>query len=74
MKRKNPDTNDVFHRGDTRLDGYVFFAYTKRRRSDGHFIEIWLNPLASERATVNDRQRKRHKAHGDTVRHATTDA
>lgn len=65
MKRKNPATGEHFRRGETREDGYVFFAYTKRMKTSGTFIEIWLKPECSDRATVNDRERKRKKSRGD---------
>lgn len=74
MKRKNPSTDQFFRRGDIRHDGYVFFAYTNKQRSDGYFVEIWLRPDASQRATTNDRQRKRDKAHGNRGQHAAAHA
>lgn len=74
MRRKNPETGKFFQRGDLRPDGFVFFAYTNRIKSNGQFIEIWLSPEASNRATTNDRQRKRQKAHGNSLRHASSDA
>jgi hypothetical protein len=68
MKRLNTDTLLPFRRGDTRDDGYVFFAYTNRVKGDGHFVEIWLSPESSTKALVNDRKRKRLKAHGNRSR------
>lgn len=72
MKRKNTETGKFFRRGDRRRDGYIFFAYTNKRKSDGYFVEIWLRPEASERATANDRQRKRQKAHGNRLGYTAT--
>lgn len=66
MKRINETTGSTFRRGDVRHDGYVFFAYTKRLKTNGYFIEIWLRPEASHRAKEADRQRhgnRRHNAH-----------
>ena len=65
MRRVNPITGDRFHRGDTREDGFVFFAYTKTLRADGTFKEIWLSPESSARATKGDRDRKRKKRGGN---------
>lgn len=61
MKRINPETGCCFRRGDTRHDGYVFFAYTNLVKSDGHFKEIWLRPEVSERVRLKDRDNKRVK-------------
>ena len=44
MKRPNPDTQDLFVRGDIREDGYRFYKYTAVLRRDGTFKEIWLHP------------------------------
>lgn len=74
MKRLNASTNQPFRRGDTRSDGYVFFAYTNKKKSSGYFIEIWLKPESSVKATVNDRQRKRLKALGNRSHHASANA
>ena len=43
MKRLNPLTNQFFKFGDTRKDGRIFYAYTKRIKKDGYFVESWLN-------------------------------
>lgn len=74
MKRVDPITNRPFRRGDVRHDGFVFFAYTNKRKADGNFVEIWLRPDASERALVSDRERKRAKANGNRKHHARPDA
>lgn len=74
MKRINPETNAFFRRGDVRHDGYVFFAYTNRKKAGGHFVEIWLNPEASTRALVNDRKRHRQKANGNRSPDARTNS
>lgn len=67
MKRMNPSTQELFKRGDVRQDGYVFFAYTNRRKGDGLFVEIWLKPESSKKATLRDRDRKRKKRNGHRV-------
>jgi hypothetical protein len=74
MKRHNPNTKTPFRRGDVRHDGYVFFAYTNKRKADGHFVEIWLSPQASDKATANDRARKRLKARGNRRQDAAANA
>lgn len=66
MMRSNPTTGQRFHRGDEREDGFVFFAYTNKVKSDGYFKEIWLSPGASRKALVGDKMRKR-KARGHRV-------
>ena len=72
MKRINENTQQPFRRGDVRHDGLIFFAYTNRKKRDGHFVEIWLRPEASHRALVNDRQRHRQKTHGNRGKDTTT--
>ncbi len=69
MKRLNPATNQLFKKGETREDGFVFFTYVKTQKLDnGFFKEKWLSPEAAERQwaaikkAVNDWQVKRHKA------------
>lgn len=74
MKRLNPETNVHFRRGDLRKDGYIFFAYTNKRKLDGFFKEIWLSPGASQRALLNDRKRKKTKRHGPSSNDANTNA
>lgn len=74
MKRINPQTNSQFRRGDLRMDGYIFFAYTNKRKLDGFFKEIWLSPGASQRALLNDRTRKKTKRHGTSSDNANTHA
>lgn len=65
MRRNNPKTLQPFRRGDIRLDGFVFFAYTNKKKSCGYFKEIWLSPQASERAKERDRRLKKLKHSGD---------
>lgn len=72
MKRLNPETNTIFRRGDVRQDGYIFFAYTNKRKLDGYFKEIWLSPGASQRALINDRMRKKVVRHGSSSNNANT--
>jgi hypothetical protein len=71
MMRLNPSTNERFHRGDLRGDGFVFFAYTNKLKADGYFKEIWLSPSASSRATHGDKIRKR-RARGSRVKYTDT--
>jgi hypothetical protein len=61
MKRLNPTTNQPFRRGDVREDGYVFFNYTTKMKSDGFFMERWLSVDASEKAKQKDKDKKRDK-------------
>lgn len=72
MKRINTTTGTHFRRGDVRQDGMVFFAYTNRKRRDGHFVEIWLRPEASDRAMARDRLRHKKRTNGDSLGHAGT--
>jgi hypothetical protein len=45
MKRINPNTNQIFKRGDVREDGLIFKAYAmKRVRKNGYFVELWASP------------------------------
>lgn len=68
MKRLNPHTNQPFKRGDVREDGYVFFNYTTKVKSDGFFMERWLSAEASEKAKQKDKDKKREKYERKTDR------
>jgi hypothetical protein len=68
MKRTNPTTQLPFKRGDVREDGYVFFNYTTKIRSDGFFMERWLSVDASEKAKLKDRDAKKSKYQRKTNR------
>lgn len=70
MKRINKHSGQPFKRGDVREDGYVFFNYTAKIRSDGFFMERWLSPEASEKAKTYDKTTKRSKYQKKTNRHA----
>lgn len=70
MKRTNPSTQLPFKRGDVREDGFVFFNYTSKIKSDGFFLERWLSPVASEKAKAQDKTTKRSKYKKKTTRHA----
>jgi hypothetical protein len=59
MKRLNPTTKEPFKRGDVREDGYVFFNYTTKIKSDGFFMERWLSPESSNKAKSQDKEYKR---------------
>lgn len=61
MKRLNPNTNEPFKRGDVRQDGFVFFNYTAKLKSDGFFLERWLSPEVSEKRKAKDRNSKKAK-------------
>jgi hypothetical protein len=68
MKRLNPTTKEPFKRGDVREDGYVFFNYTTKLKSDGYFMERWLSAAASEKAKQKDKDKKREKYERKTDR------
>jgi hypothetical protein len=68
MKRLNPTTKEPFKRGDVREDGYVFFNYTTKVKSDGFFMERWLSVDASEKAKQKDKDKKREKYERKTDR------
>ena len=70
MKRLNPDTNEPFKRGDVRHDGFVFFNYTARLKSDGFFLERWLSPAVSEKRREKDRNSKKAKYQRKSQRHS----
>ena len=70
MKRINKHSGQPFKRGDTREDGFVFFNYTAKIRSDGFFMERWLSPEASEKAKAQDKTTKRSKYQKKTNRHS----
>jgi len=61
MKRINPHTNKPFCLGDEREDGFIFYGYTNRLRSNGTFIEIWLNPTSIHAIREKDLARKKAK-------------
>jgi hypothetical protein len=70
MKRLNPDTNEPFKRGDVRHDGYVFFNYTSKVKTDGFFLERWLHPDVSEKRKAKDRIVKKEKYQRKSQRHS----
>jgi hypothetical protein len=70
MKRQNPSTQQPFKRGDVREDGFVFFNYTARLKSDGFFMERWLSPDASQKAKAKDKAIKKAKYQKKTDRHS----
>lgn len=49
MKRLNPSTNEIFKRGDSREDGYRFWSYTNRLKTNGFFVEQWYSPETYEK-------------------------
>ena len=49
MRRLNPDTNELFKRGDWRDDGFRFWGYSKKlSKKTGLCIEFWRSPEAYE--------------------------
>jgi len=50
MKRLNPITGIKFKKGDTRKDGYLFWTYLKKIKTNGFFKEHWLSPEAFKKA------------------------
>lgn len=68
MKRLNSNTNQPFKRGDVREDGYIFFNYTTKLKSNGFFMERWLSPEASDKAKNKDKTLKREKYERKTDR------
>lgn len=70
MKRLNPNTNQPFKRGDTREDGFVFFNYTGKLKSNGFFQERWLSVEVSEKVKNKDKQKKRDLYKRKSERHA----
>lgn len=70
MKRTNPKTKLPFKRGDLREDGYVFFNYTSKLKSDGFFLERWLNPESSEAVKTKDKLKKKATYQRKSDRHS----
>ena len=70
MKRLNPNTNQPFKRGDTREDGFVFFNYTGKLKSNGFFQERWLSVEVSNKVKNKDKQKKREQYQRKSNRHA----
>lgn len=70
MKRLNPNTNQPFKRGDMREDGYVFFNYTGKLKSNGFFQERWLSVEVSEKIKNKDKETKRKLYQRKSERHA----
>lgn len=68
MKRLNPNTNQPFKRGDVREDGFIFFNYTTKLKSDGFFMERWLSVEASTKAKEKDKTAKKAKYQRKTNR------
>lgn len=59
-----------FKRGDTREDGFVFYNYTNQVKSDGFFLERWLNPQSSDKIKDKDKATKKANYKRRTERHA----
>ena len=59
-----------FKRGDTREDGFVFYNYTNQIKSDGFFLERWLNPQSSDKIKDKDKAAKKANYKRRTERHA----
>jgi hypothetical protein len=70
MKRINKHTGTFYKRGDTREDGFVFYNYTNQVKSDGFFLERWLNPQSSDKIKDKDKAAKKANYKRRTERHA----
>lgn len=70
MKRNNPATNQPFKRGDTREDGFVFFNYTGKLKSNGFYQERWLSVEVSNKMKDKDRAKKKAQYQRKTNRHS----
>lgn len=70
MKRLNPHSGMPFKRGDTREDGFVFFNYTNKLKSNGFFQERWLSVEVSNKVKDKDKQKKREQYQRKSDRHA----
>lgn len=70
MKRPNPKTKLPFKRGDIREDGYVFFNYTSKLKTNGFFLERWLNPESSEAIKAKDKIKKKAAYQRKSNRHS----
>ena len=44
LRRINPETNELFKRGETTSDGSVFLGYDSNLKKDGYFVEKWKRP------------------------------
>ena len=52
MRRLNPDTGEIFKRGEYRDDGFRFWGYSKKKNLKGkYFIEFWRCPFKFENET-----------------------
>ena len=43
-RRTNPDTGELFRKGDTLPDGSVFLSYDSNKNNENIFIEKWKRP------------------------------
>lgn len=59
-----------FKRGDTREDGFVFFNYTGKLKSNGFYQERWLSVEVSNKMKDKDRAKKRDAYKRKSERHA----
>jgi hypothetical protein len=67
MKRTNPQTGNLFHLGDLREDGRMFYGYTNRKKGNGFFVEIWIKPESRQSIRLKDLARKKNKKHDNPV-------
>ena len=65
MKRLNPITSEPFKYGDVRDDGYRFYNYKTRVKTDGLHAELWLSPDSFQKAETRDRFIKHKKRRQD---------
>lgn len=59
-----------FKRGDTREDGFVFFNYTGKLKSNGFYQERWLSVEVSNKMKDKDKAKKRDAYKRKSERHA----
>lgn len=59
-----------FKRGDTREDGFVFFNYTGKLKSNGFYQERWLSVEVSNKMKDKDKIKKRDAYKRKSERHA----
>lgn len=57
-RRINPNTNEMFKRGDKLEDGSVFISYDSNITSLGYFVEKWDRPKNFESKPIHKRKPK----------------
>lgn len=59
-----------FKRGESREDGFVFFNYTGKLKSNGFYQERWLSVEVSNKMKDKDRAKKKALYKRKTARHS----